>query len=146
MSKLYERYNYLKRTDTDGEHTLYLFKSGIFFIFLQEDAKIASGLLHLKITQLNSEVVKCGFPINSFQKYKSQLDNCGYQFKIIDTTENASFSITDYSVDENISDLLNKIRNVNPENLSIREAYEFIDKIKQEAIQLTSLKKDKNNS
>ena len=58
MSKLYERYNYLKRTDTDGEHTLYLFKSGIFFIFLQEDAKIASGLLHLKITQLNSEVVK----------------------------------------------------------------------------------------
>ena len=53
MSKLYERYNYLKRMEANGEHTLYLFKSGIFFIFLQEDAKIASNLFHLKITQLN---------------------------------------------------------------------------------------------
>ena len=145
MSKLYERYNYLKRTEANGEHTLYLFKSGIFFIFLQEDAKIASNLFHLKITPLNSEVIKCGFPINSFEKYKSQLDNCGYQFKIIDTSENASFSITDYSMDENISDLLRQIKNVNPENLSIREAYEFIDEIKKKASKLNSIK-DKNNS
>ena len=41
--------------------------------------------------------------------------------------------------------LLRQIKNVNPENLSIREAYEFIDEIKQKASKLNSIK-NKNNS
>ncbi len=134
MSKLYEKYAYLKKTEDNSEKILYLFKSGIFFIFLQEDAKIASHLFHLKITPLNSEIIKCGFPIASFEKYKSQLANSGYEFKIIDMSENTSLSIKDYSLDEGIASLLEKIKMVEPENLSIREAYQFIDELKQKAI------------
>jgi len=49
-------------------------------------------------------------------------------------SENTSLSIKDYSLDEGIASLLEKIKMVEPENLSIREAYQFIDELKQKAI------------
>ncbi len=60
MSKLYKTYLILKNQD---KNTLYLFKSGIFYIFLDENAKIISNILNLKLTNLSPTVVKCGFPV-----------------------------------------------------------------------------------
>lgn len=58
MSKLYEKYKNLK---SENATKLYLFKSGIFYIFLDEDAIKMSNLLNLKLTNLNETIVKCGF-------------------------------------------------------------------------------------
>ena len=56
MSKLYEKYKSLKENDNSK---LYLFKSGIFYIFLEEDAKKMSSFFNLKLSKLNETVVKC---------------------------------------------------------------------------------------
>ena len=66
MSKLYDNYCYLKTIDPD---TIYIFKSGIFYIFLDKDAKVVSDLFSLKLTNLNENVLKCGFLIQSIDKY-----------------------------------------------------------------------------
>lgn len=39
MSKLFDYYAMLKSTNSDASNVLYLFKSGIFFICIDEDAK-----------------------------------------------------------------------------------------------------------
>ena len=59
MSKLYQKYQQLKK---ENPEKCYLFKSGIFYIFLEDDAKKLGPMLSLKITNLNDSVVKCGFP------------------------------------------------------------------------------------
>ena len=46
MSKLFDIYKNLKQEDSK---TLFLFKSGIFYIFLDEDAKIINNLLDLNL-------------------------------------------------------------------------------------------------
>lgn len=59
MSKLIKMYKNLK---TQNSEKIYLFKSGIFYIFLDEDAREMSKALDFKLTNLNDEFVKCGFP------------------------------------------------------------------------------------
>lgn len=75
MSKIYNKYIELKKNELDNKKTLYLFRYGIFFIFIDGDAKIASEHLNLKLSQLNDKIVKCRFPnkfvaqiLKSFQK------------------------------------------------------------------------------
>ena len=45
MSKLYKKYMSLKINDSSK---VYLFKSGIFYIFLDDDARTMSPILNLK--------------------------------------------------------------------------------------------------
>lgn len=127
MSKLYDIYKELKSHDNKK---LYLFKSGIFYIFLAEDANIVSNSLGLKLTKFNDTIYKCGFPVSAGDKYFQLLNSLDYSFKIIDSSDSVSYSISEYSINGNISILLEKINKVNTNNLSIKEAYEFIDEIK----------------
>ena len=60
MSKLYNQYLKLK-SDTKEKNIIYLFKSGIFYICLDEDARKMSDIFDFKITPINEDVVKCGF-------------------------------------------------------------------------------------
>ncbi len=130
MSKLYENYLFLKNNDKDSSNTLYLFKSGIFFIFLDDDARKASHLLHLKLTCLTDKIVKCGFPINALEKYKKLLKQTSYNTKIIDTSTHISYTMKNYNIEDNIHELLSRIANVNSDELSIKEAYMFIEELK----------------
>ena len=50
MSKLYSEYIKRKKID-DSKY--YLFKSGVFYIFLSDDAKNISNITSLSITNLN---------------------------------------------------------------------------------------------
>ena len=68
MSKLYEAYKYCKKNNKE-ENTLFLFKVGVFYLFIDKDAVIASNILKLKLTKLNDTILKCGFPIASLNKY-----------------------------------------------------------------------------
>ena len=45
MSKMYQRYQELKRVNPKN---IYLFKSGIFYLFLADDARKMSAALSLK--------------------------------------------------------------------------------------------------
>ena len=131
MSKLYDTYVALKRNESDN-NILYLFKSGIFFIFIDQDAIIASKLLNLKLTLLNASVYKCGFPISSLEKYSSLIEPT-YTLKIIDNTQSISYKIQEYNYNSDIISLLDTISNVDTDNLSIKEAYAFISDIQNTA-------------
>ena len=133
MSKLFDIYKNLKQEDSK---TLFLFKSGIFYIFLDEDAKIINNLLDLKLTNLNTQIVKCGFPANSLQKYLKLLSFSDYNIKIIDNSSNTSFKVKDFTMNNDNIDLLKTISNVNEENLSVKDAYDFITNIKHNAIKI----------
>ena len=84
---------------------MYLFKSGYFYYFLDQDAKELYKILNLKLGHLNSDIVKCGFPINSLNKYMKILNNYGYAVKIVDSDFNMIFDYKEF----NLSNILNYI-------------------------------------
>lgn len=84
MSKLYNRYVEEKKVNNN---CYYLFKVGAFYVFLDEDAKEISKQISLKLTKLNDDIVKCGFPINSLEKYLNIFNKLGIRIKIIDEIE-----------------------------------------------------------
>lgn len=81
MSKLIEKYEILKEK---YPNELMLFKTGMFYNFISEDALFVSEKLGLKITNFSKECKKCGFPIDSLSKYGEQLNKLNISFKIID--------------------------------------------------------------
>ena len=62
MSKLLIQYNQLKKEDSSY---IYLFRVGIFYNILNDDAKFINKNLGLKITTLSSDIIKCGLHIFS---------------------------------------------------------------------------------
>ena len=82
MSKLLNTYKNLKEKDFE---TIYLFKNGAFYLALEDDAKLLSNEFELKLTNLNANAVKCGFPCSSFDKYYLKLKNIDKEFKIVDS-------------------------------------------------------------
>lgn len=136
MSKLYNTYSSLKSNTKDSDKILYLFKSGIFFILLDEDAKIASKLLNLKLTFFTDSILKCGFPISALEKYSALLQNSDYKFQIIDTSSNINYSLQNYSLNENIKTFLLQISNLDTNTLSVKDAYELLDNFRNNSINL----------
>lgn len=126
MSKLYQKYLELKSNQNHQDNTLYLFKSGIFFIFIDEDAKLASHYFHLKLTQLNENIVKCGFPSNSFSKYLGLFEHSPYHVEIVSLEKQQSLSAQNYLIDENIKEIMREIIAVDIDTLSISQAYDFL--------------------
>ena len=104
MSKLLTTYTNLKKQDNE---TFYLFKIGLFYNFINEDASIMSNLLHLKITNLSPAIIKCGFPNNSFDKYMKVLLSLPYKIKIIDSLENNTlFELKNFETNKKIKELI----------------------------------------
>lgn len=130
MSKLVNIYKNLKNQDPD---TIYLFKSGIFYIILDEDAKKVSPLLDLKLTKLNDTIVKCGFPVSAYNKYFNILNQTTIKFKIIDKTNGLSLTFNDFTIEQSLKNLLNKINQIDTEHLSVSEAYKFIEDIQKDS-------------
>lgn len=126
MSKLLNTYNNLKKKNPD---MIYLFKNGAFYLALENDAKYLSNEFGLKLTNLNTESVKCGFPCSSFDKYYLKLKNLNKEFKIVDKDTISDVSV--YLENEKILNLLNQIKNVDINNLSVSQAFAFIENIQQ---------------
>ncbi|MCF0125487.1 MAG: hypothetical protein HUJ68_07005, partial [Clostridia bacterium] len=85
MSKLLNQYKELKKQDASS---IYLFRIGIFYNILNEDAKIINEKLGLKITDMGPSIFKCGFPISQLDKYIILLKNLKIKYKIIDNLPN----------------------------------------------------------
>lgn len=122
MSKLYKQYVYLKQQD---KNVLYLFKSGIFYIFLEEDARYISNLFHLKCIPLNENVTKCGFPINSYSKYQRLFDEYHLNIQVID--EHKEF----LPFSDELIEFVNKIKTMDFTNTTPLEVYNMVLKLKE---------------
>ncbi len=133
MSKLLNTYNNLKRQDSE---TIYLFKNGIFYLALEDDAKLLSKELDLKITNLNDESIKCGFPCTSFDKYYLRLKNLNINFKIVDKDTISDATI--YLENKEIQNLINDIKKIDINNLSVSEAFAFIEKLQNSVSKLNN--------
>lgn len=139
MSALHKKYLQLKQEDCNY---YYLFKSGIFYIFLDEDAKKVSPLLSLKLTNLNSTIVKCGFPTTQLNKYLSYLKASNIPVKIIESYQSPAFAETDYIYLEKSNKFLNRLSKINAYSLSISEAFELLDNIAKESKELLHNRKN----
>lgn len=130
MSKLYKKYKLLKENNSDK---LYLFECGIFYIFIHADAIIMSQFLNLKLTNLNNNIVKCGFPIKYSKKYFDLLANSNYQIEII-----SSYKILDtitldaYNSNKVYNNIINKLASLNIDELSISQAFDILHKLQDE--------------
>lgn len=127
MSKLYNKYLFFKKIDSSK---LYLFKSGIFYIFLDEDAKKISNLLGLKLTNLNEEIVKCGFPSSNLTKYIQMLNSSNVSFQIVDENLNAVTKEEQYLSNVEATNILDSLKKVDINKLSPIEAFNMICKFK----------------
>ena len=128
LSKMFKIYTDLKKQDS---HTVYLFKSGIFFLCLNEDAMLISNLFNLKINCLNDTVIKCAFPCNSLEKYLKQFQLHNITSKIIDINNLQSYTTSEYRGSQNIEKLLDFIEKIDINKLSVSEAYSALENLKE---------------
>lgn len=133
MSKLYSLYKDLKLNNNE---TIYLFKSGIFYIALADDAITLSHKFGFKLTNLNATVMKCGFPLSSTEKYIKLFENNNINFKLIDTNSNTIYTPKNYIVSNNINELIDSIISIDTDLLSVSECYKFIESLKMKSIEI----------
>ena len=133
MSKLYNQYVVLKAKNPTK---FFLFKSGIFFIFLDEDAKTLSKILKLKLGHLNTEVLKCGFPEQSIDKYMNMLKSLNYDVEIINNNTSSVETYKNYTDNTKLKELLVKIMNIDIDKLSISQAYDKLYRIQNDVSEI----------
>lgn len=130
MSKLYKKYLELK---ISNNNKVYLFKSGIFYIALQEDAKTISELFDFKITNLNDEVVKCGFPEKKLQYYSGLLNQNNVDFEVIDLKYGKIENFSDYINNSKIKNIISTLTEIDINCISFKEAFNILEKLCAEA-------------
>lgn len=131
MSKIYSLYQHFKSEDSK---IIYLFKSGIFYIAISEDATYLSNKFGFKLTKLNDTILKCGFPISSLDKYSNLFATNNINFRIINMT---NYNYNNHSKNNNeIKNLIDELSIIDTESLSISEIYRYLEKIKQKAIKI----------
>lgn len=120
MSKLF--LEYLKRKKENNDK-YYLFRTGLFYIFIDEDAKNISKITPLSITNLSNDVVKCGFPSNSLEKYLNIFKNLGLDVEIIDEVRREN--------DGNVSKrIIKRIKNIDIDTLTPVKALNILNEFK----------------
>ena len=129
MSKLYDEYRKLKIKD---ESKLYIFKSGMFYIALEEDAKTLSEMFDFKIVKLNENVVKSGFPISRLEYYLELLSKRNINFEIIDGNYSKIENYEDYMNNCKLKKIITDINNLDLDNVTFKEAYNYLEKLKNE--------------
>lgn len=138
MSTLYNRYLQLKQEKCD---VYYLFKYGIFYIFLDDDAKDISKLFNFKLTNLNASVVKCGFPASQLNKYLAYFRGSNISVKIIESTQSPVLSDYTYVYYKKCDSLIENIAKIDPETLSVSEAFNTLQKFARESTELMEYRK-----
>lgn len=121
MSKLLDQYEKLKKDDAS---CIYLFRVGIFYNILNEDAKLINEKLGLKITDLGPSIFKCGFPVSQLDKYIILLNQLKIKYKVIDNLPNSN--INEYINNVEIKKILNKISSLDMNNTTFQQAFNFL--------------------
>lgn len=126
MSKLYNTYEELKKENSD---LIYLFKSGIFFIALDKDAYALSSLFGFKLSNFTPNIVKCGFPCSSYDKYSKLFNACNLDTKVVELSNSSTYEVVNYEKEQKINSILDKINSIDINSLSVKDAYEFIENL-----------------
>lgn len=121
MSKLLNQYESLKKVDSSY---IYIFRVGIFYNIINEDAKIINEKLGLKLTDLGPNISKCGFPISQLDKYIILLNKMKIKYKIIDNLPNSN--ISEYMKNVEIKKILNKIDGLDMNNTTFQQAFNIL--------------------
>lgn len=117
-----KQYNELKKEDASS---IYLFRVGIFYNILNEDAKLINEKLGLKITDLGPSIFKCGFPVSQLDKYIILLNKMKIKYKIIDNLPNST-NINEYMKNVEIKKILNKIDGLDMNNTTFQQAFNIL--------------------
>ena len=125
VSKLANLYKILKNKDSS---TLYLLKSGIFYIALDEDALTLSDLFNFKLTDLNKNIIKCGFPASRISYYSNllSLKNIFY----LSQYSNNSSSINNSSF-ANLP-IVEELLNINFDEITFKESFFILQKLQND--------------
>ncbi len=137
MSKLANLYKILKNKDSS---TLYLLKSGIFYIALDEDALTLSDLFNFKLTDLNKNIIKCGFPASRISYYSNLLSLKNINFQIIESIDEDNFYLSQYSNNSssiNNSSFANlpiveELLNINFDEITFKESFFILQKLQND--------------
>lgn len=92
---------------------------------MNEDAKILNEKLGLKLTSLSTEIVKCGFPISSLDKYTKKLDEMQIKYEIIQDLPNNT-NIDNYLSNIEIKKILKKINDLDMNNTTFQQAFNIL--------------------
>ena len=98
---------------------------GIFYVLLADDCNKYSKILNLKKTHLNETVFKCGFPINSSDKYFKLMKTNNIKYKIIEKET----LINDKS--KELDKLFTKLKLIDINKITGIEALELLSKIQK---------------
>ena len=123
MGKLYDHFMNLKGSNKDK---VYLFKSGIFFIALNEDATKLSEIFGFKITNLNDTVTKCGFPAKRIEYYSSLLDKMNIDFELIDSNSKKVENSSEYISNLNFNSIIDKLVKIDFDNITCKDAFDIL--------------------
>lgn len=118
MSKLYTKYLEKKNINKDK---YYLFECGMFYIFIDDDAYKISKYVPFKITKLNENIVKCGFPKNSIDKYMEIFENLELDVEIINNNDRGVIN----------DKIIKMIKDIDIDNISPLKAIEILYKFKE---------------
>lgn len=80
MTKI-EEYNILKK---ENPNIVYLFKQGIFYRALNEDAELLNSKFGLKLLDSGFGYIQCGFPVGSITSYVEKFEKNKIKYKFID--------------------------------------------------------------
>lgn len=117
MSEIYSKYIKLKEKDKE---TMYLFKSGNFYIFLGEDADKINEYIVLKKTFFCKEAMKCGFPVSSLEDYMKVFHNHGLKIQIVDDLH-----------EKGVEEALAFLRKTNLDNMTPIKALNLLYELKE---------------
>lgn len=128
MSKLYNQYKVLK---SENENSIILFKSGIFYISLADDANFLSKKIGLKLTNFNGEILKCGFPVSRFSYYSHLLTELSIDFIVYDPSNTKVSNSTNCISDIELKSIVTYILELNFDFISFKEAFDILHRIQE---------------
>ena len=120
MSKLYSKYLEQKALNPN---ILYLFKSGIFYMALNDDANRLSDALSLRVTNITDKLYKCCFPVSKSDYYFKTLESLNINYKIIDPSQNVVLNYAEYKDNEKFNSIITNLLELDLNKTSFQDAY-----------------------
>lgn len=120
-SSIYEKYLELKKENNDN---LYLFKIGLFYVFIADDAIRINKITTLKLINHSKDILKCGFPENSFEKYMEIFNNLKINVVLVE----------DNNVQKDVESLnryLDKIKKIDINSITPIDSIKILSKLKE---------------
>ena len=122
--KLYKKYLSLKIEDSSY---FYLFKSRDFYFFISDDAKIVGPLLDLKLTNLDSVIMKCEISLDLVKKYLEKMNRLNLKYQIIPLTDDIyNCDLERCFQSQEFNEVIDNFLNITIDNLSISQAFDLL--------------------